>query len=442
MDNFDLRKYLAEGKLLKEELTWYIENENEDIRFQNDEYLREVEKKIKEIHPDISDKDLNKIIIMTGEQYSREEDFHGDSIPSSNFVNAAVEIYQTDVLGSEDDEDFDRWAPENLDGDFPKDSMFAGWTRAQYDAYHKDPDKYLKDKTNPRLKENKMDNFDLRKYLAEGKLYEEEKMYTLFTTNVEYDNGKTGYMYQLVDSEDGEENEIGFDQLYFVGKGDASDPRVFTGKDFKEFDQGSYQEEEVSAEEAMKIYKSLAEDNLSEMAYERDSVEDIVKRIKPILANHPQLKTLEDPDQYLIDFVTKRKKFLNKNEAPIDKDKFTYNVGTTPYDKYINLQFNKYIYSTLAEGKLLKEDSNSIVNLLMKNQREVAKKLNYMEYFPFDEVNIDLEGDASIVLQDEAGGLSFRYPEDVDSKFVGQNGDKPRPVTIGGVDLMYIGYNI
>ena len=186
----------------------------------------------------------------------------------------------------------------------------------------------------------------------------------------------------------------------------------------------------------------FSEGKLSEMAYERDSVEDIVKRIKPILANHPQLKTLEDPDQYLIDFVTKRKKFLNKNEAPIDKDKFTYNVGTTPYDEYINLQFNKYIYSNLTENKLLKEDSNSIVNLLMKNQREVAKKLNYMEYFPFDEVNIDLEGDASIVLQDEAGGLSFRYPEDVDSKFVGQNGDKPRPVTIGGVDLMYIGYNI
>ena len=157
-----------------------------------------------------------------------------------------------------------------------------------------------------------MDNFDLRKYLAEGRLYEEdfknpildkylklkksidyktvfptdlqsfvdsldntereglerdlsegvikeneEQGYTLYTTNVEYDNGKTGYMYQLVNSEDGEENEIGFDQLYFVGKGDASDPRVFTGKDFKEFDQYSYQEEEVSAEEAMKIYNEL-----------------------------------------------------------------------------------------------------------------------------------------------------------------------------------------
>ena len=34
-------EYLAEGKLLKEELTWYVEDENEDIRFQNDEYLAE-----------------------------------------------------------------------------------------------------------------------------------------------------------------------------------------------------------------------------------------------------------------------------------------------------------------------------------------------------------------------------------------------------------------
>jgi len=98
MDNFDLRKYLAEGRLLKEELTWYVEDENADIRFQNDEYLKEVGKKIKEIHPDISSEDLKKIIIMTGEQYSREEDFHGDSIPSGNFVKAAVEIYTTDIL--------------------------------------------------------------------------------------------------------------------------------------------------------------------------------------------------------------------------------------------------------------------------------------------------------------------------------------------------------
>ena len=140
---YRFRQFLAEG-IIKEELTWYVEDENEDVSFQNDAYLKEVGDKIKELHPDISSEDLNKIIIMTGEQYSREEDFHGDSIPSGNFVKAAVEIYQTDVLGSEDDEDFDEWAPENLDGDFPKRSIFAGWTQAQYDAYQEEPRKYEK----------------------------------------------------------------------------------------------------------------------------------------------------------------------------------------------------------------------------------------------------------------------------------------------------------
>jgi len=84
-------------------------------------------------------------------------------------------------------------------------------------------------------------------------LLKEEQGYTLYTTNVEYDNGKTGYMYQLVNSEDREENEIGFDQLYF----DDEDNRLEMGVDFKDFDQSSYQEEEVSAEEAMKIYSKV-----------------------------------------------------------------------------------------------------------------------------------------------------------------------------------------
>jgi len=92
-----------------------------------------------------------------------------------------------------------------------------------------------------------------REYFEEGKLLKEEQGYTLYTTNVEYDNGKTGYMYQLVNSEDREENEIGFDQLYF----DDEDNRLEMGVDFKDFDQSSYQEKEVSAEEAMKIYSKL-----------------------------------------------------------------------------------------------------------------------------------------------------------------------------------------
>ena len=101
----------------------------------------------------------------------------------------------------------------------------------------------------------KVGEFIVSHDVAENKLLKEneEQGYTLYTSNVEYDNGKTGYMYQLVNSEDREENEIGFDQLYF----DDEDNRLEMGVDFKDFDQGSYQEEEVSAEEAMKIYNEL-----------------------------------------------------------------------------------------------------------------------------------------------------------------------------------------
>ena len=134
-----------------------------------------------------------------------------------------------------------------------------------------------------------MNNFYLKKYLAEGKLLkEEEQGYTLYTTNVEYDNGKTGYMYQLVNSEDGEENEIGFDQLYFVGKGDASDPQVFVDKDFKNFDQGSYQEEELSAEEAMKIYNDLAEGKQL-----KEETDDSVKTDTPIKKSKMKKETVD-----------------------------------------------------------------------------------------------------------------------------------------------------
>ena len=93
-----------------------------------------------------------------------------------------------------------------------------------------------------------------RQYLAEGEIKEnEEQGYTLYDTNVEYDNGKTGYMFQLVNSEDGEENEIGFDQLYF----DDEDNRLEVGVDFNSFDQGSYQEGEYTADEAMELYRKI-----------------------------------------------------------------------------------------------------------------------------------------------------------------------------------------
>ena len=119
-----------------------------------------------------------------------------------------------------------------------------------------------------------MNNFDLKKYLAEGRLIkEEEQGYILYTTNVEYDNGEIGYMYQLVNAEDREENEIGFEQLYFVGSGEDNDQQVFYGKNFKNIDMGSYQEEKVSKEQAIKLYKELTEGKLYETINE-DNLRD------------------------------------------------------------------------------------------------------------------------------------------------------------------------
>ena len=150
-----------------------------------------------------------------------------------------------------------------------------------------------------------MDNFDLKKYLSEGRLHEnEEQGYTLYTTNVEYDNGKTGYMYQLVNSEDKEENEIGFDQLYF----DDEDNRLEMGVDFKDFDQGSYQEGEYTADEAMELYRKISEGVVKEN-YKNDyanSEEDytdemVVEKIKDIIKYH-ELDPQDVIDEIRIEF--------------------------------------------------------------------------------------------------------------------------------------------
>ena len=136
----------------------------------------------------------------------------------------------------------------------------------------------------------------VKKYLAEGRLLKEvmdkeneEQGYTLYDTKVEYDNGKTGYMFQLVNSEDREENEIGFDQLFF----DDEDNRLEMGVDFNSFDQGSYQEGEYTADEAMELYRKISEGVIKE-DYKNDyanSEEDytdemVVEKIKDIIKYH------------------------------------------------------------------------------------------------------------------------------------------------------------
>jgi len=144
-----------------------------------------------------------------------------------------------------------------------------------------------------------------RQYLTEGVIKEnEEQGYTLYDTKVEYDNGKTGYMFQLVNSEDGEENEIGFDQLYF----DDEDNRLEVGVDFNSFDQGSYQEGEYTADEAMELYRKISEGVIKE-DYKNDyanSEEDftdemVVQKIKDIIKYH-ELDPQDLIDEIRIEF--------------------------------------------------------------------------------------------------------------------------------------------
>ena len=106
-----------------------------------------------------------------------------------------------------------------------------------------------------------MNNFNLKKYLAEGRLLEDDGItYALHITTVEYDNGKMGYMYEVVDLDTEEEvgSEFGFKPLYFIGSGDENDQQVFRGKDFNSIKtSGMYQDEVIDKEMALYIYNGL-----------------------------------------------------------------------------------------------------------------------------------------------------------------------------------------
>ena len=155
-------------------------------------------------------------------------------------------------------------------------------------------------------------------------------------------------MYQLTDTETEEENEIGFDQLYF----DDEDNRLEMGVDFKDFDQGSYQEGEYTADEAMKLYKDLAEGKLLKEGYnlpDSDSTTDQYVNnhwdgiLKDILRAHTDLRNSkggesipERPSQIDIDAVLDKfsdaDDYIDVDPNVYDEDYFDF------YDMYIVTQ--------------------------------------------------------------------------------------------------------
>ena len=94
-----------------------------------------------------------------------------------------------------------------------------------------------------------------------------------------------------------------------------------------------------------------------------------------------------------------------------------------------------------AEGK----SKNDLLSFIKQNQAEAADEVGAIR---LEDIMIDDLGDvgASAIFDDNGdemeGGVSFRYSEDVDDDFEGENGDEPRPIEVAGKQLMYIGYNI
>ena len=93
----------------------------------------------------------------------------------------------------------------------------------------------------------------------------------------------------------------------------------------------------------------------------------------------------------------------------------------------------------------INEEENNLLSFIKQNQTEVAKAVGATSLY---DISIDDLGDVGAIgIFDVDGdemesGLAFRYPENVDDDFVGENGDEPEPITVAGKKLMYVGYNI
>lgn len=113
---------------------------------------------------------------------------------------------------------------------------------------------------------------------------------------------------------------------------------------------------------------------------------------------------------------------------------------------------------TLEEIKAIPKNTGMKIDLLSfikQNQDKIAKEIGAvrLEDIEMDTlnnpsalawVNINLEDEEDEV---EGGGeymygVSFSYPEDVNNDFRGENGDKPKEITVAGKKIMYINYNI
>ena len=100
MDNFDLKKYLAEGKLNEEEITWDIDAYDDAA----DDFLPEVKRLIQqEIGDEMIDGELEEYIEVSNDYYYRKarknakgSDPENISITAKAFADNVIENYKED----------------------------------------------------------------------------------------------------------------------------------------------------------------------------------------------------------------------------------------------------------------------------------------------------------------------------------------------------------
>ena len=129
MDNFDLRKYLAEGRLFEEDKpVWTIEgwDDSPSIESADKGYVKAVVNYIKSTHSDISDEDLKKSMEVAEETWyneGRENAKSGDGkdfdVSVEEFAGGAIEYYEDALMpdsGDGDEDDFE-WPPASFPSD-------------------------------------------------------------------------------------------------------------------------------------------------------------------------------------------------------------------------------------------------------------------------------------------------------------------------------------
>jgi hypothetical protein len=91
------------------------------------------------------------------------------------------------------------------------------------------------------------------------------------------------------------------------------------------------------------------------------------------------------------------------------------------------------------------EQNNKLLDFVTTNKEEISNKVG-AKYI--DTIEIDNLGDVSAIGvydidgDESEGGISFRFPKDVDGEFKGEEGSQPISIKINGIELMYVGYNI